>query len=103
MTYRSCSTVAVQQRPALVGLGAPAGTKRRVTVGVPPMVEARRASAAKNAPSSDPRLKTTSGVRRLGGYGPGARNPDPGQRALVRRGAVASASRFSTLFLARNL
>ena len=35
------------------------------------MVEARRASAAKNAPSSDPRLKTTSGVRRLGGYGPG--------------------------------
>ena len=40
-------------------------------MGVAPMVEARRTSAAKNAPSSDPRLKTTSGVRRLGGYGPG--------------------------------
>ena len=38
---------------------------------MPPTVEARRASAAKNAPSLDPRLKTTSGVRRLGGYGPG--------------------------------
>lgn len=49
----------------------PAGTKRRVIVGEPPMVEARRATAVKNAPSYDPRLKTASGVRRLGGYGPG--------------------------------
>ena len=51
----------------------PAGTKRRVTVGEPPMVEARRATAVKNAPSYDPRLKTASGVWRFGGYGPGYR------------------------------
>ena len=71
MTCRSSSTVAAQQHPALEGEGVPAGTKRRVTVGEPPMVEARRATAVKNAPSLDPRLKTASGVRRLGGYGSG--------------------------------